>query len=61
MDYEGYKYLLEEDKDFYVNEVECPLQEEKRFESKNKTYYLHFNPKQKYITLYTEKMNTKEN
>ncbi|WP_341266694.1 hypothetical protein [Candidatus Phytoplasma fraxini] len=60
MDYEGPKYLLEEDKDFYVNEVKCPLQEDKRFEYKSKTYYLHFNPKQQYITLYTEKMNTKE-
>ncbi|MGZ3139899.1 hypothetical Protein psc1_04510 [Candidatus Phytoplasma solani] len=24
-----------------------------------KTYYLHFNPKQAYITLYTQKHNTK--
>ncbi|MGM1458891.1 MAG: hypothetical protein ABZF75_00605 [Columbia Basin potato purple top phytoplasma] len=61
MDYRGPKYLLEKDEDFYVNKVECPLQEEKRFEYKSKTYYLHFNPVKKYITLYTDKMNTKEN
>jgi len=24
------------------------------------TYYLHFNPKKQYITLYTEKMNIKK-
>ncbi len=61
MDYEGPKYLLEKDEDLYVNEVKCPLQEETMFTKKTKTYYLHFNPKQQYITLYTDKMNTKEN
>ncbi|WP_432729289.1 hypothetical protein ['Prunus avium' virescence phytoplasma] len=61
MEYKGPKYLLEEDKDFYVNEVKCPLQQNKRWEEgRNATYYLHFNPKKQYITLYTEKMNTKE-
>jgi hypothetical protein len=63
MDYTGPKYLLEEDKDFYVNEVKCPLQQiqqNKGWEDKIATYYLHFNPKKQYITLYTEKMNIKE-
>jgi len=60
MDYTGPKYLLEEDKDFYVNEVKCPLQQNKRWEEKTTTYYLHFNPKKQYITLYTEKLNIKK-
>ncbi|PQP78695.1 hypothetical protein C6B38_04455 [Spiroplasma sp. ChiS] len=61
MDYEGPKYLLEKDEDFYINTVKCPLQEEKKFETKHQNYYLHFNPVKKYITLYTEKKNVKEN
>jgi hypothetical protein len=69
MDYTGPKYLLEEDKDFYVNEVKCPLKEnQKRWDEAKKifkevdtdTYYLHFNPKKQYITLYTEKLNIKK-
>ncbi|PQP79188.1 hypothetical protein C6B37_02400 [Candidatus Phytoplasma phoenicium] len=61
MDYKGPKYLLEKDEDFYINTVECPLQEEKKFETKHQNYYLHFNPVKKYITLYTVKKNDKEN
>jgi cell division protease FtsH len=64
MDYTGPKYLLEEDKDFYVNEVKCPLQRDKIATllngDKTTTYYLHFNPKKQYITLYTEKLNIKK-
>ncbi|WP_284928701.1 hypothetical protein [Candidatus Phytoplasma sp. AldY-WA1] len=59
MDYEGPKYLLEEDKDFYVNEVKCPIQMANK-KVGTTTYYLHFNPKKQYITLYNEKMNIKE-
>ncbi|PQP79539.1 hypothetical protein C6B37_01630, partial [Candidatus Phytoplasma phoenicium] len=61
MVYKGPKYLLEKDEDFYIMTVKCPLQEEKKFETKHQNYYLHFNPVKKYITLYTEKKNVKEN
>ncbi|QYC31299.1 AAA family ATPase [Paulownia witches'-broom phytoplasma] len=62
LNYEGPKWLLEEDKDFYIDEFEC-----REFESienfkdgfKYKNYYLHFNPVKQYITLYTKKFNTK--
>ncbi|WP_373403149.1 hypothetical protein [Candidatus Phytoplasma solani] len=63
INYEGPKWLLEEDKDFFMDEVECRISKDRiedgRFAYKN--YYLHFNPKQGYITLYTQKFNTKEN
>ncbi|WP_284928595.1 hypothetical protein [Candidatus Phytoplasma sp. AldY-WA1] len=61
MDYTGPKDLLEQDKDFYVNEVKCPLQENTtRKDIITTTYYLHFNPKKQYITLYNEKLNIKD-
>ncbi|WP_284928623.1 hypothetical protein [Candidatus Phytoplasma sp. AldY-WA1] len=40
MNYTGPKYLLEEDKDFYVNEVKCPLQQNKRWEEGRTSYLL---------------------
>ncbi|MBY7576694.1 AAA family ATPase, partial [Candidatus Phytoplasma sp. Tabriz.2] len=58
--YEGPRYLLEEDKDFFMDEVNCPTN--KKDEDNHiicKTYYLHFNPVKKYLTLYTKKFNTK--
>ncbi|WP_349402167.1 putative membrane protein [Candidatus Phytoplasma solani] len=62
LNYEGPKLLLEEDKDFFMDEVNCPTNKSRPEGSLiNKTYYLHFNPKQAYITLYTQKHNTKEN
>ncbi|WP_349402170.1 AAA family ATPase [Candidatus Phytoplasma solani] len=62
LNYEGPKWLLEEDKDFFMDEVNCPTNKSRPEGSLiNKTYYLHFNPKQAYITLYTQKHNTKEN
>ncbi|ABC65392.1 ATP-dependent Zn protease [Aster yellows witches'-broom phytoplasma AYWB] len=60
--YEGPKHLIEEDKDFFMDEVNCTSNERSpEGVLKSKTYYLHFNPKQGYITLYTQKHNTKEN
>jgi hypothetical protein len=60
LNYKGAKYLLEEDKDFFMDEVQCPTKE------KNdngifmcKPYYLHFNPQKKYITIYNQKHNIK--
>ncbi|WP_373403317.1 AAA family ATPase [Candidatus Phytoplasma solani] len=62
LNYKGPKWLLEEDKDFFMDEVNCPTNKHRPDGSViNKTYYLHFNPKQGYITLYTQKFNTKEN
>ncbi|WP_052177949.1 hypothetical protein [Chrysanthemum yellows phytoplasma] len=62
LNYEGPKYLLEEDKDFFMDEVNCPTnKKDEDNHIKCKTYYLHFNPKQGYITLYTQKFNKKEN
>ncbi|WP_373403001.1 hypothetical protein [Candidatus Phytoplasma solani] len=62
LNYEGPKWLLEKDKDFFMDEVNCPTNKHRPDGSViNKTYYLHFNPKQGYITLYTQKHNTKEN
>ncbi|WP_373402694.1 hypothetical protein [Candidatus Phytoplasma solani] len=60
LNYEGPKWLLEEDKDFFMDEVNC-ISNKRRPEGglNYKTYYLHFNPKQGYITLYTKKFNTK--
>ncbi|PQP79760.1 hypothetical protein C6B37_01265 [Candidatus Phytoplasma phoenicium] len=60
MDYKGPKYLLEEDKDFYINTVKCPLQQLTKHDDRTGHYYLHFNPVKQYITLYTEKMNVKD-
>nr|WP_318839861.1 AAA family ATPase [Paulownia witches'-broom phytoplasma] len=62
LNYEGPKWLIEEDKDFFIDGFQCT-----EFESienfkddfKYKTYYLHFNPVKQYITLYTKKFNTK--
>ncbi|GAK73771.1 AAA family ATPase ['Chrysanthemum coronarium' phytoplasma] len=62
LNYKGPKYLLEEDKDFFMDEVNCPTN--KKDEDNHvicKTYYLHFNPVKQYLTLYTKKFNTKEN
>ncbi|GLH61005.1 hypothetical protein [Paulownia witches'-broom phytoplasma] len=59
--YKGPKYLLEEDKDFFMDEVNCPTN--KKDEDNHvicKTYYLHFNPDKQYLTLYTKKFNTKK-
>ncbi|MGZ3140095.1 hypothetical protein [Candidatus Phytoplasma solani] len=62
LNYKGPKWLLEEDKDFFMDEVNCISNKRSPEGSlKYKTYYLHFNPKQGYITLYTQKHNTKEN
>ncbi|WP_373402684.1 AAA family ATPase [Candidatus Phytoplasma solani] len=62
LNYKGPKWLLEEDKDFFMDEVNCISNKRSPEGSlKYKTYYLHFNPKQGYITLYTQKFNTKEN
>ncbi|MCX2955915.1 MAG: IMP dehydrogenase, partial [Candidatus Phytoplasma australiense] len=54
LNYEGPRYLLEEDKDFFMDEVNCPTN--KKDEDNHiicKTYYLHFNPAKQYLTLYT--------
>ncbi|RMI87786.1 hypothetical protein [Candidatus Phytoplasma solani] len=60
LNYKGPKWLLEEDKDYFMDEVNCPTNKSRPEGSLiNKTYYLHFNPKQGYITLYTQKHNTK--
>ncbi|XFE93797.1 hypothetical Protein pso3_01000 [Candidatus Phytoplasma solani] len=62
LNYKGPKWLLEEDKDFFMDEVNCisNKRDENNLHFINKTYYLHFNPKQGYITLYTQKHNTKK-
>ncbi|GAK73767.1 hypothetical protein ['Chrysanthemum coronarium' phytoplasma] len=60
LNYKGPKYLLEEDKDFFMDEVNCPTN--KKDEDNHvicKTYYLHFNPVKQYLTLYTKKFNIK--
>ncbi|TKA87874.1 MAG: hypothetical protein QS2022_4190 [Candidatus Phytoplasma asteris] len=60
INYKGPKHLLEEDKDFFMDEVNCTSNERSpEGVLKSKTYYLHFNPKQAYITLYTQKHNIK--
>ena len=44
-----------------MDEVNCPTN--KKNEDNHviyKNYYLHFNPIKKYITLYTQKLNTKK-
>ncbi|WP_373402807.1 AAA family ATPase [Candidatus Phytoplasma solani] len=63
LNYKGPKWLLEEDKDFFMDEVNCPSnkRDENNINFIDKTYYLHFNPKQAYITLYTQPHNTKKN
>ncbi|PQP79477.1 hypothetical protein C6B37_01820 [Candidatus Phytoplasma phoenicium] len=61
MDYEGPKHLLEKDQDFYINTVQCPLAQRTKGDYRTANYYLHFNPVKKYITLYNEKKNPKEN
>ncbi|AGL90057.1 hypothetical protein SLY_0133 [Strawberry lethal yellows phytoplasma (CPA) str. NZSb11] len=64
LEYKGPKWLIEEDKDFFMDEVECHIIDPKDSidpKSEMKNYYLHFNPKQRYITLYTKKFNTKNN
>ncbi|KND62722.1 AAA family ATPase [Candidatus Phytoplasma phoenicium] len=60
-DYEGPKYLLEEDKDFYIGILKFFIQKKIRGERKEISYFLHFNPVKQYITLYTKPMNAKEN
>lgn len=60
--YEGPKWLIEEDKDFYMEDVEChEFESIKNFDGhfRYKNYYLHFNPVKKYLTLYTKKFNVK--
>ncbi|CAM11718.1 Conserved hypothetical protein [Candidatus Phytoplasma australiense] len=64
LNYKGPKWLIEEDKDFFMDEVECHIIDPKdsRFpKDEMKNYYLHFNPKQKYLTLYNKKFNIKNN
>ncbi|MBS2126631.1 hypothetical protein J8J04_02975 ['Fragaria x ananassa' phyllody phytoplasma] len=56
-EYEGPKWLLEKDKDFFMDEVECPLESNP---INKKIYYLHFNPVKGYITLYNQKYNTQK-
>ncbi|WEK82192.1 MAG: hypothetical protein PR2021_1180 [Candidatus Phytoplasma pruni] len=56
--YKGPKYILDMDKDFYVNQIKIP-EDNLLTNSRESTYYLHFNPVKQYITLYTEPMNTK--
>ncbi|AGL90843.1 hypothetical protein [Candidatus Phytoplasma australiense] len=63
LEYEGPKWLIEEDKDFFMDEVRCHIIDPKDSgfpKREKKNYYLHFNPKQSYITLYTKKFNTKK-
>ncbi|KOR75271.1 VCP-like ATPase [Candidatus Phytoplasma pruni] len=56
--YEGPKYILDTDKDWYITKIEIP--KDNRLGTTDKQiYYLHFNPVKQYITLYTEPMNTK--
>ncbi|AGL89975.1 Hypothetical Protein SLY_0049 [Strawberry lethal yellows phytoplasma (CPA) str. NZSb11] len=64
LEYEGPKWLIEEDKDFFMDEVSCHIIDPKDSsfpKDEKKNYYLHFNPKQRYITLYNKKFNTKNN
>ncbi|GLH62084.1 AAA family ATPase [Hydrangea phyllody phytoplasma] len=63
LNYEGPKWLIEEDKDFFIEEFKCiEFESIENFDGKirYKNYYLHFNPVKKYITLYTKKFNIKE-
>ncbi|AGL90105.1 ATP-binding protein [Candidatus Phytoplasma australiense] len=63
LNYKGPKWLIKEDKDFFMDEVQCHIIDPKdsRYpKDEMKNYYLHFNPKQRYITLYTKKFNTKD-
>ncbi|MGL9687897.1 MAG: hypothetical protein ACQBVK_03970, partial [Candidatus Phytoplasma sp. TWB_XP] len=58
VNYKGPKWLLEEDKDFYMDDVKCDEFESiENFDGKfrYKNYYLYFNPVKQYITLYTKK------
>ncbi|MGL9687888.1 MAG: IMP dehydrogenase, partial [Candidatus Phytoplasma sp. TWB_XP] len=60
LQYEGPKWLLEEDKDFFIDGFQCAEFESiENFdgEIRYKNYYLHFNPVKQYITLYTKKFN----
>ncbi|MGL9687375.1 MAG: hypothetical protein ACQBVK_01050, partial [Candidatus Phytoplasma sp. TWB_XP] len=62
VNYEGPKWLLEEDKDFYMDDVKCrEFESIENFDGKfrYKNHYLHFNPVKRYITLYTKKFNVK--
>ncbi|GLH60820.1 AAA family ATPase [Paulownia witches'-broom phytoplasma] len=62
LNYKGPKYLLEEDKDFFMDEVQYPTnKEDQDGHTILNISYLHFNPVKQYITLYTKKFNTKEN
>ncbi|MGE9276584.1 MAG: hypothetical protein ACQKHC_01670 [Candidatus Phytoplasma pruni] len=56
--YEGPKYILDTDKDFYLTPIKIP-KDDLLGANDTQTYYLHFNPVKQYITLYTEPMNTK--
>ncbi|MDV3198476.1 MAG: hypothetical protein Q8888_02390 [Vigna little leaf phytoplasma] len=59
--YNGPKYVLDRDQDFYLCEIPIPFRDldktffDDRYYTQN--YYLHFNPVKNYLTLYTEKMN----
>ncbi|WP_041639806.1 hypothetical protein [Aster yellows witches'-broom phytoplasma] len=60
INYEGPKYLLEEDKDFFMDEVRYPTnKEDQDGHTILNVCYLHFNPVKKYLTLYTKKFNIK--
>ncbi|GAK73856.1 AAA family ATPase ['Chrysanthemum coronarium' phytoplasma] len=62
VEYKGPKYLLEEDKDFFMDEVQYPTnKEDQDGHTILNISYLHFNPVKQYLTLYTKKFNTKEN
>ncbi|WEX19758.1 MAG: hypothetical protein QS2022_5160 [Candidatus Phytoplasma asteris] len=61
VEYKGPKYLLEEDKDFFMDEVQYPTnKEDQDGHTILNISYLHFNPVKQYLTLYTKKFNTKE-
>ncbi|MFU7562642.1 hypothetical protein ACMBCQ_01925 [Candidatus Phytoplasma citri] len=68
LNYKGPKWLLEEDKDFYMDAFECDIISPGRKDvyshsnpelNAKKIYYIQFNPVKKYLTLYTKKFNTK--
>ncbi|MDV3198473.1 MAG: AAA family ATPase [Vigna little leaf phytoplasma] len=63
--YNGPKYVLDRDQDFYLCEIPIPFRDldktffDDRYYTQN--YYLHFNPVKNYLTLYTEPMKMNEN
>ncbi|WP_261974267.1 hypothetical protein [Vaccinium witches'-broom phytoplasma] len=57
--YQGPKYILDTDKDFYLQPIKIPKNNLLGSLHDKQIYYLHFNPVKQYLTLYTEPMNTK--